>query len=67
MALWRHMMAVSVADLKRNYHHLNVEFDLWKGESDAEPYIADMVRYLKDGGYAVESKVHWWWCAGDGR
>lgn len=56
MAIWRHVMNVSVADLKKNYENLNVEFDLWKGESDAEPYIADMVQYLKDGGYAVESQ-----------
>ena len=56
MAIWRHVMNVSVADLKKNYQKLNVEFDLWKGESDAEPYIAGMVRYLKDGGYAVESQ-----------
>ena len=56
MAIWRHVMNVSVADLKKNYANLNVEFDLWKGESDAEPYIADMVQYLKDGGYAVESQ-----------
>ena len=56
MAIWHHVMNVSVADLKKNYGNLNVEFDLWKGESDAEPYIADMVQYLKDGGYAVESQ-----------
>lgn len=56
MAIWHHVMDVSVADLKKNYQKLNVEFDLWKGESDAEPYIADMVKYLKDGGYAVESQ-----------
>ena len=56
MAIWHHVMNVSVADLKKNYQNLNVEFDLWKGESDAEPYIADMVQYLKDGGYAVESQ-----------
>ncbi len=56
MAIWRHVMNVSVADLKKNYKNLNVEFDLWKGESDAEPYIADMVQNLKDGGYAVESQ-----------
>ena len=56
MAIWHHVMNVSVADLKKNYKNLNVEFDLWKGESDAEPYIADMVKYLKDGGYAVESQ-----------
>lgn len=56
MAIWRHIMAVSVADLKKNYQNLNVEFDLWKGESDAEPYIAGMVQRLRDGGYAVESQ-----------
>lgn len=56
MAIWRHVMNVSVADLKKNYKNLNVEFDLWKGESDAEPYIAGMVQRLKDGGYAVESQ-----------
>lgn len=38
-AIWKHIMAVSLADLKKNYGSLNVEFDLWKGESDAEPYI----------------------------
>ena len=56
MALWHRIMDVSVADLKKNYKNLNVEFDLWKGESDAEPYIADMIKHLKDGGYAVESQ-----------
>ncbi len=55
-AIWQHVMNVSVADLRRNYDNLNVSFELWKGESDAEPYIADMVKYLKDGGYAVESQ-----------
>ena len=56
MAIWRHVMNVSVSDLKKNYANLNVAFDLWKGESDAEPYISGMVQYLKDGGYAVESQ-----------
>lgn len=51
-ALWNHIMNVSVSDLKRNYEKLNVSFDLWKKESDAQPYIPDMIRYLKDGGYA---------------
>ena len=55
MAIWQHVMNVSVADLKKNYTNLNVDFDLWKGESDAEPYIAGMVQALRDGGYAVES------------
>ena len=51
-AIWNHIMNVSVADLKKNYERLNVEFDLWKGEADAQQYIPDMVRMLKDKGFA---------------
>lgn len=54
-ALWQHILNVSVADLKKNYSKLNVEFDLWKKESDAQPYIADMVKYMKEEGYAYVS------------
>ncbi|HJC38569.1 MAG TPA: arginine--tRNA ligase [Candidatus Mediterraneibacter faecigallinarum] len=50
--IWNHIMNVSVADLKKNYEKLNVEFDLWKGEADAQKYIPDMVQRLKDEGYA---------------
>ncbi len=55
-ALWKHIMNVSLPDLKKNYSALNVEFDLWKGEADAKPYIADMVEYLKQEGYAHEDQ-----------
>ncbi len=51
-AIWQHIMRVSVADLKKNYENLNVEFDLWKGEADAQKYIPDMVQMLKDRGFA---------------
>ena len=51
-AIWKHIMHVSVTDLKKNYEKLNVEFDLWKGEADAQQYIPDMVQRLKDEGYA---------------
>lgn len=51
-ALWKHMMDVSVADLRKNYSSLNVEFDLWKGESDVQYLIPEMVEYMKEGGYA---------------
>lgn len=54
-ALWKHIMEVSVADLKKNYEKLNVHFDLWKKESDAQPYIPDMVQGMKDGGFAYIS------------
>ncbi len=54
-ALWERIIAVSVADLKRNYKNLNVEFDLWKGESDVHDLIPGMVEMMKKGGYAYES------------
>lgn len=52
-AIWKHIMDVSVADLKKNYGALNVEFDLWKGEADAQPYIPELVEFLKQSGHAV--------------
>lgn len=52
MALWKHMQDVSVTDLKKIYDRLNVSFELWKKESDAQPYIPDTIDYLKKKGYA---------------
>ena len=52
LALWKHIIDVSVTDLRKIYTKLNVDFDLWKKESDAQPYIPDMVQGMKDGGYA---------------
>lgn len=56
IALWKHMLNISVADLKKNYGDLNVIFDLWKGESDCNIYIGDMLNYLKSNNYAYESQ-----------
>ncbi|EOT25485.1 arginyl-tRNA synthetase [Eubacterium sp. 14-2] len=55
-ALLNHILNVSVSDLKRNYENLNVSFELWKGESDAQPYIPDMVEKMKKDGYAYISE-----------
>ena len=49
-------MNVSKADLKKNYDNLNVHFDLWKGESDAQPYIPDMIQSMIESGLAYESQ-----------
>ena len=54
-ALWKHIIQVSVADLKKNYAALNVTFDLWKGESDVHEVIPGMVEYMKKNGYAYIS------------
>lgn len=55
-ALWKHILTVSVIDLKKNYENLNVDFDLWKGESDVHDVIPDMVDYMKKEGYAYISE-----------
>lgn len=55
-AVWKHIMEVSLADLRKNYDSLNVSFDLWKGESDAQPYIPGLIQDLTDRGIAHESE-----------
>lgn len=58
-ALWQHIMNISVADLKKNYDNLDVHFEKWLGESDADPYIPAMVEDLKNRGIAVLSEGAW--------
>ena len=55
-ALWKHILQVSVTDLKKNYANLNVDFDLWNGESDVQDTIAPMVQKLKNQGLAYEDQ-----------
>ena len=55
-ALLRHIIGVSLPDLKRNYARLDVDFDLWLGESDAAPYIPAMVKMMQDKGFAYKSE-----------
>jgi arginyl-tRNA synthetase len=52
-ALWRHFVEVSRTALQREFHALGVDFDLWMGESDADPLIPAMVDALKAKGLAV--------------
>lgn len=58
-ALWDHIMNVSVTDLKKNYDNLDVHFEKWLGESDADPYIPAMVEDMKNRGIAVQSEGAW--------
>ena len=55
-ALWKHILRVSVADLKKNYANLHVDFDLWNGESDVQDTIAPMVQNLREQGLAYEDQ-----------
>ncbi len=58
-ALWQHILNVSVADLRKNYDNLDVHFEKWLGESDADPLIPDMVADLKNRGLAIQSEGAW--------
>ena len=58
-ALWQHILNVSVKDLRKNYDNLDVHFEKWLGESDADPFIPAMVADLKARGIAVQSEGAW--------
>lgn len=62
IAIWEHIMRISKADLKKNYDNLDVHFELWKGEADAQKYIEDLckdleerkIAYISDGALVVD-------------
>ena len=58
-AIWDHIMGVSLPDLRRIYDILDVHFEKWLGESDADPYIPAMIDDLKARGLAVQSEGAW--------
>ncbi len=57
--LWQHIMRLSLADMRKIYDHLNVHFEAWLGESDADPFIPAMVEDFKNRGIAVQSEGAW--------
>ena len=58
-AIWQHIMKLSVADMTRIYDNLDVHFEAWLGESDADPFIPAMVEDFKARGIAVQSEGAW--------
>lgn len=52
-ALWAHFVAVSRTALEREFGALDVTFDLWNGESDADPLMPEMLAHLKESGLLV--------------
>ncbi len=55
-ALWRSIMEISLKDMKEIYQLLSVSFDLWKGESDAETFIPEMIEDLRKKGLVTQSE-----------
>jgi len=58
-AIWQHIMKLSVTDMTRIYDNLDVHFESWLGESDADPFIPAMVEEFKAKGLAVQSEGAW--------
>ena len=58
-ALWQHIMRLSLADMRKIYDNLDVHFEAWLGESDADPFIPPMVEDFKNRGIAVQSEGAW--------
>ncbi len=58
-AIWQHIMKLSVADMTKIYDNLDVHFESWLGESDADPYIPAMIEDFKAKGLAVQSEGAW--------
>lgn len=55
-ALWEKIVEISVNDIKKIYEKLNISFDLWEGESDADKYMPELIEYLKTNNFVYESQ-----------
>ena len=55
-ALWKELVKASVSDIKSNFEKLNVDFDLWYGESDSDAYIPELIDRLNKKGLLHESE-----------
>lgn len=56
VALWKHFVKSSVTALERDYASLGIRFDLWLGESDANPRIPAMIERLTSKGLVETSQ-----------
>lgn len=56
LALWREILKVSVNDIRTAYDRLNVSFDYWYGESDADRYVPALMEQLEQKHLLRESE-----------
>ena len=54
--LWKKILEVSVADIKRLYKYLDINFDLWQGESDAYEYIPVVEKIFEEKNLLEDSE-----------
>jgi arginyl-tRNA synthetase len=53
--LWKQIVKISVADLKKTYERFNVSFDTWKGESDANDVVPVLIDSFMNSNELAES------------
>lgn len=53
--LWKKVVEISKKDIKNVYNSLNVDFDLWYGESDAMEYFPELEKIYREKNILVES------------
>ena len=56
IALWNKIIDISKSDIKKTYDRLHANFNLYKGESDAEKYVPEMISYLNTLNIVEESE-----------
>lgn len=59
LSIWEKIVEISVEDLRENYKRLRVDFDYWKGESDAQEYIEETLEIIKRGELLQYSEGAW--------
>ncbi|MBR1423164.1 MAG: arginine--tRNA ligase [Ruminococcus sp.] len=55
-AIWKEIVKISVNDIKKNYDDLNVDFDYWYGESNADKYVPELLEALEKKDLMYESE-----------
>lgn len=53
--VWKKVVEISKADIKKVYDLLNVHFELWQGESDAAEYFEELEKIYEDANVLVNS------------
>ena len=55
-ALWKHFVDVSIADIRRDYSRMGIQFEQWFGESRYQDRLLELTQKLVDMGVAIESE-----------
>jgi len=55
LALWRHFMTLSIADIKKNIGPFGIDFEIWKGEASVNDLIPEITEDLKAKNVVEES------------